>query len=149
MSQYNRWIQVFVLLLFSLKTMAAGTPTFSLTVNVDGLRNANGVVQFALYNKAGTIPDESYTKYYKKKTAPISNGVAQIEFSGLPAGRYAVNILHDENSDGKIEKGFLLPVEGIGFSNFTSIGLSNRPDFEKASFMLTNDKTVQVTVIYM
>lgn len=46
--------------------------------------------------------------------------------------RYAVNILHDENANGKIDKGFILPKEGIGFSNYSSVGPMNRPNFSKA-----------------
>lgn len=32
--------------------------TYSLTVKVEKLQNSKGVVQFALYNKDGSIPDE-------------------------------------------------------------------------------------------
>ena len=60
-----------------------------------------------------------------------------------------MNILHDENNNSKIDKGLLLPKEGIGFSNYQTIGLRNRPNFSKASFELNTDKTVEVKVIYM
>ncbi|MGB0805890.1 MAG: DUF2141 domain-containing protein [Salibacteraceae bacterium] len=61
---------------------------------------------------------------------------------------YAVNILHDENSNGQIEKGFILPIEGIEFSNYLKIGLTNRPNFTNASFKVFENKTVSVKVIY-
>jgi uncharacterized protein (DUF2141 family) len=32
--------------------------------------------------------------------------------------KYAINILHDEDNNGKIKKGFVLPKEGMGFSNY-------------------------------
>ena len=89
--------------------------TFSLTVNVEKLRNYEGIVQFALYNKEGSIPDEDFKKCYKILKANIVNGSSTITFHGIPSGKYAVNILHDENNNGKIDKGFLLPKEGIGF----------------------------------
>ena len=79
----------------------------------------------------------------------INNGNAEYTFSNLPKGNYSVNILHDENNNGKIDKGLLLPKEGIGFSNYSSIGLTNRPNFKKASFELTQNKTIKVKVIYM
>ena len=41
--------------------------TFSLTIKVEHLKNSDGVVQFSLYNKKGTIPDEKFKKYYKKR----------------------------------------------------------------------------------
>ena len=122
---------------------------YSLTVEVENLRNSKGTVQIALYNKDGSIPDENYKDYYKIEKATIINDKAQCTFSNLPKGKYAVNILHDENNNGKIDKGLLLPKEGIGFSNYQSIGLKNRPNFSKASFELNTDKTISVRIIYM
>ena len=121
----------------------------SLTIEVNNLRNANGVVQFALYNKDGSIPDEKFEKYYKIGKGEIVNGSSAITFDNIPIGRYAVNILHDENKNGKIDKRFILPIEGIGFSNFQSIGLTNRPNFSKASFEVKENKSIHVKVIYM
>jgi uncharacterized protein (DUF2141 family) len=123
--------------------------TYSLTIDVKNLRNAKGVVLFALYNKDGSIPDEDYENYYKILKGEIINGSSTITFKNIPSGKYAVNILHDENKNGKIDKGFILPIEGIGFSNFQSIGLTNRPNFSKASFELKENKSISVKVIYM
>ncbi|MFT4851618.1 MAG: hypothetical protein ACI83B_004185 [Sediminicola sp.] len=123
--------------------------TVSLTVTVDNLRNTTGNVQFALYNDDGSIPDEKYKKYNKKLTSEIVNHSSTITFKNLPIGKYAVNILHDEDMDSEIDKGWILPIEGIGFSNFQSISLSNRPNFLKASFILKEDTLINVKVIYM
>ena len=123
--------------------------TYSVTIEVKNLRNAKGIVQFALYNKDGSIPDEQYKNYYKIQTTNIESGKAEITFKNLPKGKYAVNILHDENKNGKIDKGLILPKEGIGFSKYQSIGLTNRPNFKKASFDLFQDKEIKVKVIYL
>ncbi len=82
------------------------------------------------------------------KKAKISNGASIISFTELPKKRYAINVLNDENENGKIDKGLILPTEGIGFSNYTNIGLSNHPNFSKASFELDSDATVSVKIIY-
>lgn len=134
-----------VLLSFSVKEQN----TYTLTVAVENLQNSKGEVQFTLYNTVGSIPDEHYKNYFKIDKSRIENGKAEITFSNLPKGIYAVNILHDENKNGKIDKGFILPKEGIGFSNYSSIGLTNRPNFKKASFELNQNKTIKVKVIYM
>lgn len=123
--------------------------TCSLTVDVSGLRNSKGTVQFALYNREDAFPDEHYKKYFKKLTGKIVNGTSTITFKNLPEGKYAVSILHDENNDGKIKKGIILPKEGIGFSNYESIGFSNRPSFTKASFIVLKDKMIKINLIYM
>ncbi len=42
----------------------------------------------------------------------------------------------------------MLPTEGIGLSNYNSIGIGNKPSFEKASFKLNHNSTKLVKVIY-
>jgi uncharacterized protein (DUF2141 family) len=122
---------------------------FSLKVEVKGLQNSKGSVQYALYNTPGSIPDESFKKTFRILTGTIVNGSSQVSFKNLPPGIYAVNILHDENNNGKIDKGLIFPKEGIGFSNYQSIGLKNRPDFSKAGFEIKADTSISVKVIYM
>ena len=113
-----------LLILFPISTViqAADNKGITLTVSVDKLRNSNGNVLFALYNREDAFPDEHYKKYYKILRGKIENGSSLVIFENLPPGKYAVNILHDENKDGKIQRRFILPLEGIGFSNFQSIG---------------------------
>jgi len=123
--------------------------TYSLTITVKDLRNSKGVVQFSIYNKEGSIPDEKYKKYYKKDSVAINDQTATITFNDLPKGRYAINILHDENKNGKVDKKFIFPKEGIGFSNYESIGMSNRPKFSKASFEVNTNSAKVITVIYL
>ncbi|MFT7614166.1 MAG: hypothetical protein ACI9J3_003148 [Parvicellaceae bacterium] len=142
---------VFLSIIFVLlSARTTGSPTtYSLTVKVNNLRNSIGVVQFTIYNKDGSIPDEKFKKYYRQETGKINNKSSNFTFKNLPKGQYAINILHDENKNQKIDKGWFLPVEGIGFSNFKSIGLTNRPNFKKASFYVSTNTTKSVQVIYM
>ena len=144
---------LFALVSISLLTLSSFNnqkgENYSLTVEVNGLQNSKGIVQFALYNKDGTIPDEDYKKCCKILKERIQNGSSKVTFNNLPLGKYAVNILHDENENGEINKGFILPIEGIGFSNYQSIGLTNRPNFSKASFTLDSDKKISIKIIYL
>jgi uncharacterized protein (DUF2141 family) len=140
---------LFLTFLLSSYTFQNEKATYCLTIEVKNLRNSKGIVQFALYNKDGTIPDEKYENYYKIFKNKIINGSSTITIENIPSGKYAVNILHDENENGKIDKGFILPIEGLGFSNFQSIGLKIKPNFSKASFELKENKTISVKVIYM
>ncbi|HNW68390.1 MAG TPA: DUF2141 domain-containing protein [Bacteroidales bacterium] len=142
-------ISSFLLLLIITSFSNQAEKTFSLTVNVEKLRNSEGIVQFVLYNKEGSIPDENFKKCYKIVKANIVNGSSTITFHGIPSGKYAVNILHDENNNGIIDKGFILPKEGIGFSNFQTIGMTNKPTFSKASFNLNSAMNIKINIIYM
>lgn len=144
--------KTFLLLMaaLSVSLLAKDAPTtqHTLTVSVNGFRNSQGNFIATLYNRDGSIPDEKFQKFYMQKKATITNNASAIVFKNLPAGDYAVGILHDENSNGKIDKGLLLPVEGVGFSNFNSIGLTNKPNFRKASFNLNSDKKISIKLIY-
>lgn len=142
-------IQAFVLLVLFSSFQKQEEKTYPLTVKVMDLRNSKGLVQFALYNTEDSFPDEHYKNYYRKLTAKIANSTSTVTFENLPVGRYAVNILHDEDEDGKIKKGIILPKEGIGFSNFKSLKITNRPSFKKAAFDLDSQKSIEVVVIYM
>jgi uncharacterized protein (DUF2141 family) len=139
---------LFIFLLFTSFNIKTDK-TFSLTINVEKLRNSEGIVQFALYNKDGSIPDENYNKCYKILKANIVNGSSKVIFKDIPIGKYAINVFHDENNNGKIDKGFIMPIEGIGFSNFKTINITNRPSFVKASFMLQKNTIVNIPIIYM
>lgn len=125
------------------------TYNYNLNVTVENLRNSKGLVLFAIYNKDGSIPDENFEKYYKIQKEKIIDNRAETNFKDLPEGTYAVSILHDENENSKIDKGFLLPKEGIGFSNITKIGITNKPNFQKASFELKKDSKITIKIIYM
>ena len=104
---------LFALVSISLLTLSSFNnqkgETYSLTVEVKELQNSKGVVQFALFNKDGTIPDEDYKKCWKILKEKIQNGTSKVTFSNLPLGKYAVNILHDENENGEIDKGVIFP----------------------------------------
>lgn len=148
MKKSNLLISILLGILFS-SFIQQNEETYSLTIKVNELRNQKGHVQFTLYNKDGSVPDEKFKKYYKIEIGEIIKNASVITFDNIPTGRYAVNILHDENKDGKIDKGWILPTEGVGFSNIKSISPFNKPNFKKASFELNADKSIQVKVIYL
>ena len=141
----KRVVTIFFISIFTILYADSG---INLRVDIDNLRNSNGVVQVTLYNKPKSIPDEKFTKYYKKMIVNIDNMSASAFFKNLPKGQYAVVVLHDEDSNGKIKKGFMLPKEGVGFSNFTSISPLNNPNFKKASFMADKSMSKTIQVIY-
>jgi len=136
------------ILLFILSFSLYGKDGYDLIVKVNNLRNTNGVVQYSIYNKPDSLPDEHFKKYYLQKTAKIVNNSSEVVFKNLPKGVYAVNILHDENKNHQIDKGFMLPKEGVGLSNYEKINLFNKPNFKNAGFILNKDKEISVKVIY-
>lgn len=68
------------------------------------------------------------------------------EFKKIPAGTYAVTILHDENSDGKMNFNWIgMPTEGYGFSNGATATLLP-PSFDAASFRFDGEGILSITI---
>ena len=122
--------------------------SYDLTIKVDNLRNNQGDVCFSLYNNAKKFPDNKLKHYFKQLKSKINQQKSEVTFKDLPKGVYLVHILHDENLNSKIDKGFLMPIEGVGISNYKTINLLHKPNFKDGSFILDKDKTIKVIVNY-
>lgn len=115
-----------------------------LRVRITNLRSDAGNVAVALYNSADGFPEDS-TEVFRAAIGDAKDGGSTVVFPGLPVGIYAIAVLHDENRNGRMDKGlFGIPKEGYGFSN-DAMGLMGPPRFEKAGFRCGND-TVSVTI---
>ncbi len=135
-----------VFIIFYLSSIAQA---IDLTVMVTGFKNNKGAAQISLYNKYGTIPDKNQDKFYKTKRVFIINKKIKVVFKNLPKGRYAISVYHDENNNHKLDRGWFLPKEGVGLSNFHNFSLFNFPSFKKASFLLNDNKEIKIKIIYL
>ena len=138
-----------IVLITTLLNLLITTQAYNLRVIAKGLKNNKGKVQIAIYNKDGTIPDKEQNRYYKMKRVSIHNKKAQAVFTNLPSGRFAVSVYHDENNNHKIDKGLIMPIEGIGLSNYKSVNLFHLPNFKNANFLLNHNKIIQIELIYL
>ena len=87
----------------------------TLIVEVSGIRSSHGTIRLALF-PAGKFLD--FGALYLRRTVPAMSGSVYIEFDTLPEGTYSLSALHDENSNGTMDKGLLgIPSEGVGVSN--------------------------------
>ena len=76
----------------------------------------------------------------------VPNSVARCDFEGIPAGTYALVVLHDENMNGKIDTNWIgVPKEGYGFSNDAKAAALRAPSFSDASFVY-DGKSVDLTI---
>ena len=104
-----------------------------LEVEVTRLRNDKGQVLLSLFRSEEGFP-EAAGKAFRTERILIRDRKAGILLGDLPAGLYAIAILHDENADGRMNKnGLGLPREGYGFSNNVTAAFGP-PSFQRASF---------------
>ncbi|MES2495959.1 MAG: DUF2141 domain-containing protein [Pseudomonadota bacterium] len=97
-----------------------GGPGSELELQVEGLRNAKGMIRLCLTRDARHFPDCAGDPQAIKRSAAA--GPAGIVLSGLSPGRYALSLIHDENGNGKLDTLLGMPKEGFGFSRNPAIG---------------------------
>lgn len=121
------------------------TPEEGIRVDVTNLRNNNGHVLISVFKEGSGYPDLP-DKAIRKGRVVIKDKKAWILFTGLPAGSYAIAILHDENDDQKMNKtGLGLPKEGYGFSN-NVMGAFGPPSYSRASFRHSSNVLTKVSI---
>ena len=109
----------------------------SLTVRVIGARNAKGAIRAALFRDAKGFPNNA-SEAVQTQAAAIDPQTlsANIVFTNLPEGIYAVSVFHDENMNQKLDKNFMgIPKEGYGASNNPKKKMGP-PSFEETKFQL-------------
>ena len=93
--------------------LAAPRGSGTLLVAVANVRNGHGKVHVDVCPQAMFLKEDCPFS----SEVPAHTGVTQITIRGLPAGAYALQATHDENGNGKVDRGlFGIPKEGVGFS---------------------------------
>ncbi len=91
-------LAVYLSVLASLLSGAAPAG-YRLTVEVENVRKAQGIVSVLVFNTAQGWPEKFSAALWAKARA-AHKGVVEITVPDLPAGDYAVAALHDENTNG-------------------------------------------------
>lgn len=119
----------------------AGT-TATIVLEVSTFRTIKGFLGCQLYPNGEDFPDQWARHRDLRKHVPVTAATTSCSFSGLPPGTYAAAVIHDENSNGKLDTNFLgIPTEGYGISNNHTHALS-RPTWEESKFVVNADTTV-------
>lgn len=104
----------------------------SLTIRIDDVSNADGTLEVALFDTAGTFLRKPVTAAREKAV----KGSTTVVLKDLPAGEYAYAIFHDANGNGKMDKNMMgIPTEDYAFSN-NALGKMGPPTFDDAKFTL-------------
>jgi uncharacterized protein (DUF2141 family) len=115
-----------------------------LVVNVSGMKNSNGKVNFALYNSESSFNEPNQA--YKEIFANAIEGNMSFVLDSLPAGEYTFAVFHDENSNSEIDQNWLgIPSEGFAFSN-NAMGSFGPPSYSQAKFTITSKSIVSQNI---
>ena len=136
---------------------------FTISCEVTGLRNQRGKLHAALFGGAaggkgfpGSDKDALKLQMVQADTSSVGAGPSgksavytlKFTFADLPAGRYAIAVYHDENSNGKMDTYWYgKPREGAAASNNPHPSF-RAPNFKESSFDLSDNQTVTLKMWY-
>ena len=127
---------------FLLKGKDIDTLEGEIEVNISGIRNQNGIIRILLFNSSEGFPSE-HQKSYTMRNVTIEQDSLTVKLQAIPFGTYAISVLHDENSNGKLDTNWIgIPQEGVGVSNNVKSRLGP-PKFSDCMFKLNTKKVVQ------
>ena len=121
--------------------------TSTVLLEVSSLKNTRGTLNCRLFTKASDFPDGEGILTVR---TPIAGANTTCTFPNVEPGTYAVAVVHDENSNGKLDKNFVgVPSEGYGVSNNKTYALS-APKWDESVFTIapSESKTLQVKLRY-
>jgi uncharacterized protein (DUF2141 family) len=120
----------------------------TIIVTAVGFKGDKGQAVVALYKRGAGWLD--LTKAFRLEKVAIKDGKISVKFKDLPFDQYAVTVLHDSNTNNKMDMQWLpypKPEEGGGVSNnFVRTG---KPEYDKARFDLSRAlMSVRITMFY-
>ncbi len=121
-------------------TLIGAAPIGRLDIVVGNMRSAKGLVRVCLTADPDNFPACVDDARAVTRTVPASE--AMIDVAGLPHGQYAFAVIHDENSNAKLDTFAGIPREGFGFSR-NPAATFGPPRFAAARFALDSDAEKQ------
>jgi len=133
-----RWILV---------PLLAAAPAFAgdVVLKVSKVKDSSGQVSALLFAAEDGFPSEAGKAAYQGRVTAKS-GVTEILLRDVKPGRYAVSVIHDSNSNAKLDRNLIgIPTEGAGTSNGTQRG---KPVYHKAVIEVKEGGSIAVDLNY-
>ncbi len=113
-----------------------------LTVKVVDIRSDKGKLMLAVYDSVDGWDGKA--KAVAAEAQIVSGESATFHFADLSAGTYAIEVMHDENGNGKLDPNQVgMPIEGYGFSNDPKV--MRKATFDEAAFAVDDkDTTIEL-----
>jgi uncharacterized protein (DUF2141 family) len=112
-------------------TLAQAASAADLNLDIKVPADKPGAVRVALFDRAEGFPSG---KAHRTAIAMPVDGKAQVQFTGLAPGQYAITAFLDENGNAVFDKNvFGMPTESYGFSR-DARSMTGPPAFADAAF---------------
>ena len=111
-------------------TLAAGASAGELVVRIENISEQSGHLLLSLSASAAQWDGDEAPE---RRRMAASGDSLEVSFGDVQPGRYAVQVMHDANDNGKMDSNLLgIPSEGYGFSNNPQV--MRRAQFDEAAF---------------
>lgn len=113
--------------------------------DITNFESNKGSCRACLFNSAASFTGEG-GEPYRCVQVPITGKKVQATFDNIPAGIYALFILHDANNNNKLDKNLLgIPKEGYGASR-NKLPFAAAPTFAGNKFVVENHSTIRLSI---
>lgn len=113
-------------------------------VNISNIRNTKGVIGIGIFKTEEQFKKDTPYLRLEFGKDELKDGKLTVSFD-LPEGKYGIALIDDENRNGKMDFSFLIPQEGVGFSNYYHRGLT-RPRLDAFKFYVREEAVSKVRV---
>jgi len=135
---------IFSFIFLTLSALSFSIPPASMHVRIHDARSDKGKILVLVFDKEDGFP-EQVDKAFRQLALDPNDSKAEFRLDDIPAGRYAITVLHDEDDNGIMTTNFVgLPEEKYGFSNNPKIYFGP-PSFEKSAVQVgSGGKTIHI-----
>jgi uncharacterized protein (DUF2141 family) len=117
---------------------------------INNIRNKSGLIRIGVFSSPEGYPDKPSESYSFSKDT-IKTGQLRFLMPAKQSGSFAITILDDENSNGKMDYRLgIIPREGFGFSNNPKVTGHKAPSFEQTAIKFKGGKIrISVRMVYI
>jgi uncharacterized protein (DUF2141 family) len=137
-------ITAIVFILGFISTLSFAQDGHKITVVVESITNAKGTISANLTNDEANFPSGA-SAIASQKIEVTEKGNVKLIFENVPAGKYAIVIVHDLNGNDKLDMNGQMPAEPFGFSKLSF--LMGPPQFKDCAFEVTKDTETIISLI--
>jgi len=129
------------LLIFS-----SGLSGQTLNIQIKNINKTQGKIFVAIFANETEFRVEKPSHEFKYDTKEFSGNEYAVKIP-FQSGCFGISILHDENSNGKMDYNILgIPREGFGFSDFFHKGIK-KPHFDDFDFYIEKNENKFIVVV--
>lgn len=134
------------LLLLPILLLPGNAPeTTTISIDLTGLRNKTGLIHVCMTARPKAFPKGCDADPDRRVASAKASDAGPLVLRNVPPGRYAIAVLHDENSNRKMDMALFLPKEGYAFSRDAPIRMAP-PRFDAAAFEVLPGNPVRMTL---